>query len=129
VLTNYLENAVKYGPPGQTVTVGASADTRCVRLWVDDEGDGVSARGARPASGTRSGAVGVPRRPVQGGSGIGLAVVRELTLQYGGGVGVGDAPRGGARFHVEFPRAGAPAPTGVMHGPGPRDAYISATDR
>jgi signal transduction histidine kinase len=128
VLTNYLENAVKYGPPGQTVTVGASADTRCVRLWVDDEGDGVP-RAERDGIWDAFRRGGRAEASVQGGSGIGLAVVRELTLQYGGGVGVGDAPRGGARFHVEFPRAGAPAPTGVMHGPGPRDAYISATDR
>jgi signal transduction histidine kinase len=104
VLTNYLENAVKYGPPGQTVTVGASADGRRVRLWVDDQGGGVPrderatvwepfrrGRGAEASA--------------QGGSGIGLAVVRELALEYGGDVGAEDAPGGGARFVVCFPGA------------------------
>jgi signal transduction histidine kinase len=104
VLTNYLENAVKYGPPGQTVTVGADADAACVRIRVDDQGRGVPpderelvwdafrrGRGAEASA--------------HGGSGIGLAVVRELALQYGGGVRVEDAPAGGARFVAEFPRA------------------------
>ena len=108
VLTNYLENAVKYGPAGQAVTVGAAAAGRRVRVWVDDEGDGVPPdereaiwiafrRGRRAEASAR------------GGSGIGLAVVRELVLQYGGTVRVEDAPRGGARFVAEFPQAAAGA--------------------
>jgi signal transduction histidine kinase len=106
VLTNYLENAVKYGPTGQTVTVGASADERCVQVWVDDQGAGVlpderEAVWEAFRRGRRAEASG------QGGSGIGLAVVRELALQYGGGVRVDDAPGGGARFVAEFPRAAA----------------------
>ncbi len=104
VLINYLENAVKYGPSGQVVVVGASADERSVRLWVDDQGAGVppDEREAvweafrRGAGAEASG---------HGGSGIGLAVVRELALQYGGGVALEEAPDGGARFVAEFPRA------------------------
>ncbi len=103
VLINYMENAVKYGPRGQTVIVGASADDRCVRLWVDDQGPGVP-RGERDTvweafrRGDRAEA------SAQGGSGIGLAVVRELALRYHGGVALEDAPGGGARFVAEFPR-------------------------
>ena len=41
VLLNLLDNAVKYGPPGQTVSLGlALADGRA-RLWVEDEGPGI----------------------------------------------------------------------------------------
>jgi len=107
VLLNFLENAVKYGPKGQTVTVGArhlpapNGSAR-VRLWVDDQGPGVPApeRAAvweafyRTERAQRSGA---------GGSGLGLAVVRDLVAQYGGTVGVEDAPNGGARFVAELP--------------------------
>jgi two-component system phosphate regulon sensor histidine kinase PhoR len=108
VLTNFLENAVKYGPPGQTVTIGAGTDGRRVRVWVDDEGPGVppDERGAVWEAFRRG------RRAeasAAGGSGIGLAVVRELALQYGGGVRVDAAPSGGARFAVEFPQAVGPA--------------------
>ena len=38
-----------------------------------------------------------------GGSGLGLAVVRDLVAQYGGAVAVEDAPSGGARFVAELP--------------------------
>ncbi|AHG88934.1 ATP-binding region ATPase domain protein [Gemmatirosa kalamazoonensis] len=107
VLLNFLENAVKYGPKGQTVTVGArhvaapNGGAR-VRLWVDDQGAGVpeAERAAvwdafyRTERAQRSGA---------GGSGLGLAVVRDLMAQYGGAATVEDAPGGGARFVVELP--------------------------
>ena len=36
----------------------------------------------------------------QGGSGIGLTIVREVAAQHGGGAWVEDAPGGGARFVV-----------------------------
>ncbi|HUQ83023.1 MAG TPA: HAMP domain-containing sensor histidine kinase [Gemmatimonadaceae bacterium] len=104
VLLNFLENAVKYGPPGQTITVGASREGDRVCVWVDDEGPGVAESERadiwnafhRGHSAERSG---------QGGSGIGLAVVRDLVLQHGGSVSVDGAPGGGARFLVEFPAA------------------------
>ncbi len=106
VLTNLLENAVKYGPAGQTITVGAEGDARCVRVRVDDEGTGVPADEREIVwSAFRRGRN--AEISGHGGSGIGLAVVRELVLQYGGGVRVDDAPGGGARFIIEFPRADA----------------------
>jgi signal transduction histidine kinase len=75
MLINLLDNAVKYGPAGQTVTIGAARVNGAVRVWVSDQGPGVPAadrdrvwepylRLERDANG-----------PV-GGSGIGLAVVR-----------------------------------------------------
>lgn len=102
VLLNFLENAVKYGPRGQTVTVGARHDGPRVRVWVDDEGPGVPLAERtivwdafyRSERAQRAGV---------GGSGLGLAVVRDLVAQYGGLVCVEDAPNGGARFVAELP--------------------------
>jgi hypothetical protein len=65
VLINYLENAVKYGPAGQTVLVGASGDERRVRIWVGRPGPGRAARGAPDGVG------GVPARRARGGVGAG----------------------------------------------------------
>ena len=110
IVVNLLDNAVKYGPRGQTVRIGAEASGTVTRLWVHDEGPGVPAaeregiwapyeRGrAAKASG-------------EAGSGIGLSVVRDVAAQYGGrayldtsGVDTtpGPAPSRGARFVVEL---------------------------
>src|SRR5207249_1435161 len=41
MLLNLLDNAVKYGPPGQVVTVGLAAGDQRARIWVDDQGPGI----------------------------------------------------------------------------------------
>ena len=104
VLLNLLDNAVKYGPSGQQVRVGMRLVDFAVRIWVDDAGPGVP-----PDQRAR---IWEPYRRLQregeggaGGSGIGLAVVRDLVSLHGGRAGVADAPGGGARFWVEFPYA------------------------
>lgn len=105
VLLNLLDNAVKYGPPEQTVTVGVEQVGDRVRIRVDDQGPGV------PAAERER--VWEPYRRLEreaeaatGGSGIGLAVVRELVALHGGRASVTDRPGGGARFVVELPGAG-----------------------
>ena len=100
VLLNLLDNALKYGPSGQTITAGTGVgpDGRA-HIWVDDQGVGIPARDkARIWEPFRR----LDRAVEAGisGNGIGLAVVRELMLAQGGGVSVQDAPGGGARFIV-----------------------------
>lgn len=102
VLLNLLDNAVKYGPKGQTVRVSATTFRGVVRLLVDDEGPGIPPAERRRIwepfqRGKR--AVG----SVVVGSGIGLSVVRELVTSHGGRVAVEDAPGGGARLVLELP--------------------------
>jgi signal transduction histidine kinase len=121
ILANLLDNALKYGPAGQTVEVRAQAHGERIRISVGDKGPGVPRRDreriwepyrrlGRDLSGD-----------VQG-SGIGLAVVKELSKAYGGEAWVEDREGGGARFVVELPgvswmdetlisaQAGGPAP-------------------
>jgi signal transduction histidine kinase len=100
VLLNLLDNAVKYGPVGQTVTAGTrvGVDGR-VQLWVEDQGAGIPARDKAR--------IWEPFRRLDhaveagiSGNGIGLAVVRELVTAQGGTVTVHDAPNRGASFVV-----------------------------
>jgi signal transduction histidine kinase len=101
ILLNLLENAVRYGPAGQTVTVGVLREGSIVRLSVADEGPGVDV-----ADRERIWAPFVRLRSArQGplGTGIGLAVVRDLTLRHGGRAWVERGASGGARFVVELP--------------------------
>ncbi|HEX8847976.1 MAG TPA: HAMP domain-containing sensor histidine kinase [Gemmatimonadaceae bacterium] len=107
VLVNFLENAAKYGPRGQKLTVGAKGIDDVVRVWVDDQGPGIP-----PSEREKVWRAFYRRREAVDagatGAGIGLAVVRELVLQHGGRVEVTDAPNGGARFVADLPRAEVP---------------------
>jgi signal transduction histidine kinase len=99
IVINLLDNAAKYGGDGPVVVRAALADGRA-RLEVEDWGPGI-------APGDRQRIwepyVRLERSPAVAGSGIGLAVVRELTAAHGGACWVEDAPSGGARFVVELP--------------------------
>jgi signal transduction histidine kinase len=101
ILLNLLDNAVKYGPAGQTVTVGLRIESDRALLVVEDEGEGIDPKDAprvwQPFSRLAHSAA------ATGGTGIGLSIVRQLTELHGGRAWV---ERGhGARFIVEFPGA------------------------
>jgi two-component system sensor histidine kinase BaeS len=109
VVTNLLDNAAKYTPPGGTVTVRSGTEDGDAVLEVTDTGPGIPPderalvwdRFYRGRSGRFA-----------DGSGIGLAVVKELVDAHGGRITIGEANGGGARFTVRLPRLPAPATTG-----------------
>ena len=108
ILLNLLDNAVKYGPAQQVVTVGLEQRGSTVRLWVDDKGPGIA-----PENRQRIFEPFLRLQSVAGsvrGTGIGLAVVRELVVLHDGDVWVEDAPGGGARFVMELWRSQYVAP-------------------
>jgi signal transduction histidine kinase len=108
MLLNLLDNAVKYGPPGQTVTIGAaggkegSGTNGVARLWVDDCGPGIP-HSDRERVWERFWRLERDRGTAVAGSGIGLAVVRELAALHHGRTWVEDAESGGSRFVIELP--------------------------
>lgn len=93
-LTNIIENALQAGPPIAAVVTVAHG-----RLVVDiaDRGPGVPladrARIFEPFHTTKA-----------TGTGLGLAVARRIIEAHRGTIAVGDAPGGGAVFHIEIPR-------------------------
>ena len=107
IVLNLLDNAVKYGPPNQTIVVGVREDSGSVVITVDDEGPGVAdAERDRIWRPFARGEAAVHN----GGSGIGLTIVREVAESHGGRARVERAPSGGARFVVVLPVAPALAP-------------------
>jgi len=102
ILLNLLDNAVKYGPAGQTVTLGGEARDGGVQLWVEDEGPGIP-RGDRERVFDRFTRLDGNGERRVAGAGIGLSVVRDLVERHGGRVWVEEGAGRGARFVLAFP--------------------------
>ena len=109
IVLNLLDNAVKYGPLGQTVSVSLTGTETTVRIAVEDNGPGVP-KSERDRIWDPYYRLGRETDASVGGSGIGLSIVRELVLLNGGRTWVEDAPGGGARFVVEFTRGNDSTP-------------------
>jgi signal transduction histidine kinase len=101
ILLNLLDNAVKYGPREQTVSVAAQTLNGRTRIVVDDQGPGIP-----PEDRERvwKGFYRLQResRSAVAGSGIGLAVVHTLAADMGGRTWIEETDTGGARFIVEL---------------------------
>src|SRR5213076_2188456 len=102
MLLNLLDNAVKYGPAGQTVTLGLSVGEGRARICVDDQGPGVPAAD-RERIWDQFWRLERDRGSAVAGTGIGLSVVRELVALHGGRAWAEDAPGSGGRFVIELP--------------------------
>ncbi len=110
--SNLLGNAVKFAQPGRRAEVRVLSELKdgWVRLWVEDNGIGISASMMPRVFDMFS-----RRQGAQAGTGIGLALVRKVADRMGGRVGVESEPGKGSRFWVELrPGDARRAP----HGPG-----------
>jgi signal transduction histidine kinase len=104
VLQNLLHNGIRHTPPGGIVAISASADAKRVLLQVKDTGEGIAADDL-PHIWERFYRSDRARMQSASGSGLGLALVKELTEAMGGGVSVESTPGKGSCFTVAVPRA------------------------
>ena len=122
ILLNLLDNAVKYGPDGQTVVVRAYAQSNHAAIAIEDCGPGIPAEERERAFEPFVRLTGGPKRS---GTGIGLSVVRELAVAQNGHVWIEDRAGGGARVCLRLPlaanaSAATPAPADAFALPGAR---------
>lgn len=104
VLTNLVQNAVKYTQPGGHVEVEAHEDAGDVRIEVRDDGPGIEeAQRARVFE--RFYRVDPGRSRDMGGTGLGLSIVKHLVEAQGGRVGVESRSPRGSIFWLTLPSA------------------------
>jgi two-component system sensor histidine kinase KdpD len=100
LLSNLLENASKYTPPGTRIRIGALRDGVRLRLTVEDDGPGWGdtdperlfekfSRGQAESSAA--------------GVGLGLSICRAVARLHGGEIRASSGTRGGARFEIDLP--------------------------
>ncbi len=106
IVFNLVENAVKHSPPQYEVVVTLAATSSGVCLSVTDQGIGIEAEHL-PHLFERFYRVDSARRRADGGTGLGLSLVKALTESHGGKVGVRSEIGVGSTFTVEFPLAQA----------------------
>lgn len=103
VVSNLVDNAVKYTPDAGHINVAVTADGREAVIVVQDDGAGIPSE--------RIDSIFEPfvqlfasRKAAHGGMGLGLSLVRRLTELHGGTVGVTSEGQGrGSRFAVHLP--------------------------
>jgi two-component system, OmpR family, phosphate regulon sensor histidine kinase PhoR len=104
VVTNLIDNAVKYSPEGSTIDVNWEHDGDAVVLRVKDNGAGIPPEHhARLFE--RFYRVDAGRSREQGGTGLGLAIVKHIMLKHGGTIRVLSKPGQGSEFICTFPHA------------------------
>jgi signal transduction histidine kinase len=101
VVGNLLSNAIKYSPDGGTVELAAERSGSDVRVIVRDEGLGIPQHQQERIF-TKffrgdAGATGIT------GTGLGLAVSREIVEAHGGSIGFDSDPTVGSTFWIELP--------------------------
>jgi two-component system sensor histidine kinase VicK len=105
VLTNLVDNAVKYSPDGGSVRLSLSLSGGRIRFRIDDQGLGIP-----PAEQSRIFEKFFRLDPNLtrgvGGTGLGLYISRELVLRMHGRIWVVSDGRRGSTFTVELPVAG-----------------------
>jgi signal transduction histidine kinase len=119
VLLNLVINAHKYGPQGGKITLGATPRDGEVRVFVRDEGPGLSRDDQRRVfekfyQGENAGRSEQGR---QGSLGLGLAIARSIVELHGGTIGVTSKPGHGSLFFFALPQNGRyEEPQRVAHG-------------
>jgi two-component system, OmpR family, sensor histidine kinase KdpD len=98
VLTNLIENAVKFTPPGSPISLLAVGHPQGARVTVSDRGPGIPKEDrVRIFEAFERGGV------AASGTGLGLAISRAIIVAHGGRMWVSDNPQGGAAFTFELP--------------------------
>jgi signal transduction histidine kinase len=112
VVGNLLSNAIKYSPDGGVVHIEARRRHAHVRVAVHDEGMGIPAAQQRQIF-TKFFRGDAGRRLGIGGTGLGLALARDIVEAHGGRIGFESGEGRGSTFWFELPLTADGEPSGL----------------
>ncbi len=101
ILSNLVDNAIKYTPAGGEVQIRCECNDEMVTLEVQDSGIGIAEKELSRIF-ERFYRVDRARSREMGGTGLGLSIVKNLTQAFGGTVGVTSVPGKGSAFRVHL---------------------------
>ena len=99
---NLIDNALRYTPPGGSVTLGLARDADSVRISVEDTGQGIESEHL-PFLFERFYRTDYARAKVSGGTGLGLPIVKEIIEGHGGRVTIESRVGNGSVFTLHLP--------------------------
>ena len=111
VLSNLIDNAIKYSPDGGEVRVGVESRDRYVRFAIRDSGLGIP-REQQSRIFEKFYRLDPDMKQGIGGTGLGLYICRELVHRVDGRIWVESGGTGGSTFVVEIPRDQGSHPNG-----------------
>jgi NtrC-family two-component system sensor histidine kinase KinB len=103
VLSNLLENAIKFAPAGGRILVGMQQDNGWIQVWVADDGPGIPSTEQERIF-DKYARLNADEGPK--GIGLGLAYCRLAVEGHGGTIWVESSPGRGSRFTFTLPIAG-----------------------
>ncbi len=105
-LSNLIDNAVSYSPPGSPVSISRRMAGEFVEIAVTDRGIGIEPQHQQRVF-ERFFRVDPARSRATGGTGLGLAIVKHVAANHGGEVKLWSRPGTGSTFTLRIPRHGA----------------------
>jgi two-component system sensor histidine kinase SenX3 len=103
-LSNLVDNAIAYSPPGSPVSISRRLDGPVVEIAVTDRGIGIAPEHQQRVF-ERFFRVDPARSRATGGTGLGLAIVKHVAANHGGEVRLWSRPGTGSTFALRIPVA------------------------
>src|SRR5581483_926366 len=128
IVTNLVQNAIKYTPEGGEIVVGVVNDSpQFAALFVKDTGPGIPPDALERIFDPFF-RIGTSARGSQKGLGLGLSIVKSLVEQHGGAISVSSKVGHGTEFYVRLPRARQISPERPKRSRGPKHILVVDDD-
>lgn len=102
MLANLIDNAIKYGPEKGQISISMESSDKTVSIKVHDQGGNIS-KDQQEHIFERFYRIRKTRQKSSGGTGLGLALVREIALRHNGTIKVSSDPENGTEFTLNLP--------------------------